>query len=246
MAINTESTGNESKNFISKVMYPGNQTVKINGLKLLPGYKDKELNLILNVETEPIDEPGFEGFLIDKDDEKKGRHKGQVGSVKFSKWAYGNSKYENGQWVDQSTDADPTGYRDGRIWADIKRIITEAGKLDWCQKHPSFDTIEDLVDQFNKDNPVKDLWFEMSIGAREYYSKDNYKRQDLFLIKANKPYKNFKLKGNNLTELVRFDANNKDHLVPAKDVVSSETKTTEEIIAEQPVVTQPKIDTLPF
>ena len=253
--IDLTKASEDNKQFISKVIYPGNQVLKINSFKLMPGYGQGELHLVLNVETKPVEEPGFEGFLIDKEDESKGRHKGQVGSIKFQQFAFKNAKWDDATrtWVDQGADMT---YRDSQIYSrGILPLLKEAGATDWTQKNTSFETIEELVNKLNKDNPLKDKWFEFAVGAREYYSKEGYKRQDLFLIKATKPYKNFKLENNALTEVIKYNASDPKHLIPAKDVVSSDVKDTSitpNTGTEAPkaptinVVEQPKEDELPF
>jgi hypothetical protein len=72
---------------MAKTIAPGNHVLKINSVELedfrfIEGAK----HLILHVETAPIE--GFEGFLLDKDDESKGRFEGQIGRVKASQYAY--------------------------------------------------------------------------------------------------------------------------------------------------------------
>ena len=75
MALSTTDLGTGGTGSgMAKTIAPGNHILKINSIELadfsfLPGAK----HLILNVETTPIE--GFDGFLIDKDDETKGRIK---------------------------------------------------------------------------------------------------------------------------------------------------------------------------
>jgi len=67
---------------VQKVIQPGNNTCKINNVKLetVP-YKKDAYHVVMNCEGPDMGKE-FEGFLIKKEDPSLGRHKGQVGKIK--------------------------------------------------------------------------------------------------------------------------------------------------------------------
>ena len=80
---------------LPKTLAPGNHLLKINSINLddysfIPGAK----HLMMHVEGEPID--GFQGFLVDKDDESKGHYAGQIGRVKASQYAFADGETKTG------------------------------------------------------------------------------------------------------------------------------------------------------
>lgn len=243
--ISTTVTENEKKEFIPKTITPGNQVVKITGVHFYKGYKDEELNVVLDVEGEPLAEP-FEGFLINKDKPELGRHAGQVGRVKLQRNAFNNKEYVNGQWVDstKNTPAAPTACRDGKIVYAFNMLFKECGKK-LSDLGESFENWQEFEEIFNKKNPLKDIWFEMAIGAREYYNKENYKNYDLFILPRTNTEKAYKLADNTLVDIVHFSWDNPKHFYPAKEVVM--TSTTGEVTPPPaPQLDQPAEDTLPF
>lgn len=247
--ISTEVTEEEVKSFIPKTIAPGNHVVKINGIRLRDGYQKDEKHVILDVETKPIE--GFEGFLIDKDKPELGRHEGQTGQVKLQQFAFNNKEYVNGQWVESSknTEKEPTKLLDERIVRAINRIFLEAGKK-LSDIGKEFNTKEEMIDTLNKKNPFKDMWFEMAIGATEYFNKDNYKQYDLFLCPNEYGQKgiaktNIKLESNELVETVKYDVNNPKHFRPAKEKIMTDDK-GDIVLPEAPKIEQPQSDGLPF
>lgn len=247
--ISTEVTEEEVKSFIPKTIVPGNVVVKINGIKLKDGYQKEEKHVILDVETKPIE--GFEGFLIDKDKPELGRHEGQVGQVKLQQFAFNNKEYVNGQWVasQKNTEKEPTKLLDERIVKAINRIFLEAGKK-LSDIGKEFNNIDEMIDTLNKKNPFKDMWFEMAVGATEYFNKDNYKQYDLFLCpnvfgKSGISQTNIRLEQNTLIESVKYDVNNPKHFKPAKEKIMTDEKGDVKP-PEIPSVPQPESDGLPF
>lgn len=170
MPISTSAT----KRGISKIIEAGNHVVKINGISLFqPPFmeQDKGYYLRIEVETEPVEDENFEGFLIDKDDASKGRHKGQTGNIDVSRWGY-KWKTKNGKDIN----------RDQMIVNDIN-LICDAIESDWMPKHDGkFETIEQLVLSLNKDKPFKDKWIYVCIGGKGRMSPEGYPRYNLFLV----------------------------------------------------------------
>lgn len=193
----------------SKTITPGRVTAKINSVILEENrFKPGSYHLILNLETEDMGSD-FEGFLINKDNPELGRHKGQVGRVKTSEWAYADGETKSGTQVSRDMD----------ILRAIKTMCTEMGILEWYdaqdEKH---ETIEELVAAFNSDAPFKDRWMDYCIAGREYMSKQGYLKYDLYLPKFSKgtaPYATL----DNESKLIQFD--------PAVHIKKTEVKPVE-------------------
>ena len=93
MGLSTTDLGTGSGG--AKTIAPGNHVLKINSLELEDfRFIESAYHLILHVETEPI--AGFEGFMIDKDDESKGHYEGQIGRVKASQYAFADGLTKSG------------------------------------------------------------------------------------------------------------------------------------------------------
>lgn len=167
--LSTEKT----KRSLPKIIEPGNHTVKINSIKLYqPPFleADKGYYLRLEIETEPINDDNFEGFLIDKDNAQKGRYKGQIGSVDVSKFPY-KWKTKDGRDIN----------RDQKIVNAIN-MICDAVETDWMPQHNNqFDTIEELVNMLNRDKPFKDKWLHVCIAGKGRLSPEGYTRYNLYL-----------------------------------------------------------------
>ena len=102
MALSTTDLGTAGSG-LPKTITPGNHVLKINSIELeefkfIPG----AYHLMLHVETAPIE--GFEGFLIDKDDESKGHYAGQIGRVKASQYAFADGETKSGIKIQQLSD----------------------------------------------------------------------------------------------------------------------------------------------
>ena len=179
----------------SKTIAPGQITAKINSVVLEENrFKPGSYHLILNLESEDMG-PEFEGFMLNKDNPELGRHKGQVGKVKTSEWAYSDGETKTGMQIS----------RDTEILRAIKNLCTSMGIMDWYdaqdEKH---ETIEELVAAFNSEAPFKDRWMEYCIAGREYLNKQGYTNYDLYLPKFSKgvtPYATL----DNEEKLIKFD-----------------------------------------
>lgn len=175
MAIGTKDV-NVGGNGLAKTITPGNHKLKINSIiaedfKFIPG----ALQIILNVETEPIE--GFEGFMIDKDDESKGHYAGQIGRVKAGQYAFADGTTKSGVKI----------YRDNSILVFLKSICTTLDMLAWFDEQDNkHDTIEDFISAFNKTAPYKDKFMDFCIAGKEYEGKTGYTNYDLYLPKSSK------------------------------------------------------------
>jgi len=175
MAIGTKDV-NAGGNGLPKTITPGNHKLKINSLiaedfKFIPG----ALQIILNVETEPIE--GFEGFMIDKDNESLGHYAGQIGRVKAGQYAFADGTTKSGVKI----------YRDNSILVFLKSICTTLDMLAWFDEQDNkHDTIEDFISAFNTTAPYKDKFMDFCIAGKEYEGKTGYTNYDLYLPKSSR------------------------------------------------------------
>jgi len=159
---------------VSKTFQPGNTLAKIRAVRLDEfKFRENAYHLILDMEGPDLG-ADFEGFFIDKDNESLGRHKGQVGQVKASEWAYSDGETKSGIPVS----------RDIEILKFLKSLCKALDIEDWLEKNDSkHDTIEAYIKAFNKDKPFKDKFIEYCIGGKEYVNRGGYTNYDLFLPK---------------------------------------------------------------
>ena len=167
---------NAGGNGLPKTISPGNHKLKINSIMLEDfQFIDGAKHLILNVETEPIE--GFEGFMIDKDDESKGRHAGQIGRIKASQYAFADGQTKSGIQIQ----------RDRSILIFLQNLCKSLGINDWfLDQDGQHECIEDFISAFNKTAPFKDVYLEFCVAGKEYTGKSGYTNYDLFLPKADK------------------------------------------------------------
>jgi hypothetical protein len=175
MAIGTKDV-NAGGNGLPKTITPGNHKLKINSLiaedfKFIPG----ALQIILNVETEPIE--GFEGFMIDKDNESLGHYAGQIGRIKAGQYAFADGTTKSGVKI----------YRDNSILVFLNSICTTLDMLAWFDEQDNkHDTIEDFISAFNTTAPYKDKFMDFCIAGKEYEGKTGYTNYDLYLPKSSR------------------------------------------------------------
>jgi hypothetical protein len=159
-----------------KTIAPGNLVLKINSLVLEDfRFLDNAYHLILNVETEPI--AGFEGFMIDKDDESKGHYEGQIGRVKASQYAFADGETKSGIKIQ----------RDRSILIFLQNLSKTLGFNEWfVGENDKHKTIEDFVNAFNKEGLFQDKYLEFCVAGKEYLNKSGYTNYDMYLAKAEK------------------------------------------------------------
>ena len=168
---------------LPKLLQPGNAVCTINSVEL-EAFKFKEggYHLVLSLEGPDLGS-SFEGFFIDKNDEAKGRHKGQVGQVKAGEWAFADGTTKSGIEVS----------RDAEILKFVKSLCVALGITDWLDaQDDKHETIESLILAFNKEKPFAGKAMEYCIGGKEYVSKQGgYTNHELFLpkfIKGGAPF----------------------------------------------------------
>ena len=158
---------------IRKELEPGNKVLKINSITLdkVPWGAD-EWYLNINTESEPLGEE-FEGFFIDNNDHSKGQYLGQTGRIRASGFTFGD-KTVNGREFK----------RDDGILKCLKNLFSAMGEqayIDSIEK----ETVEQIIDQLNKDQVWKDKWYNVCIGGK-MYMKDGFVKYDLNLPQFSK------------------------------------------------------------
>lgn len=177
MALDTKNIKGGGDGGVPKTIHPGNHKCKVNSVHLEEfKFKPGSYHIILGLETEDKG-PDFEGFMIDKNNESLGRHKGQVGKVKSTEWAYADGTTKSGVEIS----------RDGEILKFMKNFCTALGINKWLEDQDGkHDTIEQLVEAFGKEKPFADKFIDFCIGGKEYTNKNGYTDHDLFLPKYSK------------------------------------------------------------
>lgn len=206
---------------LPKIIEPGNHVLKINAVRLEQREfmeSDNGYYLILDTETKPID--GFEGFLIDKDNEDGPRYKGQIGSIKTNRYYYRDGQTKSGIVIK----------RDMEILKQIKYICIAADCLSWFDEADGkYDTIEEFVEAFNKAGLFKDKWFNFCVGGKEFERKNNYIGHDLFIPKLTRGKVGFEPVDAKPSKVLTFDPDNKDHLIKLDHRVINEFSGGEDI-----------------
>lgn len=174
MGLSTKDLVNEGGSGMPKTIAPGNHTLKINSISLEDfQFIDGAKHLILHVETEPIE--GFEGFLVDKDDEGKGKYQGQIGRVKASQYAFADGQTKSGIKIQ----------RDRSLMMFLANLSKGAGIMQWFEEQDNkFNTIEEFVKNFSDNAPIKDVLLDFCIAGKEYENKGGYTAYDMWLPKA--------------------------------------------------------------
>ena len=175
MGLSTTDLGNGGDG-LPKTIAPGNHVLKINSVELEDfKFIEGAAHLMLHVETHPIE--GFEGFLLDKDDESKGRYNGQIGRVKASQYAFADGATKSGIKIQ----------KDRSILIFLQNLSKTLGINDWfIEQDGKHDTIEDFVLAFNKTAPFKDKYLEFCVACKEYVDKKGYTNYDMYLPKSEK------------------------------------------------------------
>lgn len=175
MKLSTTDLGNGGTG-MPKTIAPGNHTLKINSIVLEDfQFIQDAKHLVLNVETKPI--PDFEGFMIDKDDESKGHYAGQIGRIKASQYAFADGETKSGIKIQ----------RDRSIMMFLKNLCQSLNLNDWFLAQDNMhDTIEDLINEFNKTAPFHDIYLDFCVAGKEYLNKAGYTNYDMYLPKAEK------------------------------------------------------------
>jgi hypothetical protein len=194
---------------LPKSFSPGNHTAKINSISLRwPEYLkkkgEKAYEVVLDLETRPIGD-SFEGWLVDKEQKDGPRVLGQTARVKTRKWPY-----KDGSWTGNGKTIKFDMVLD--ILKVIQLLEEEAGSTFLKDTSDKFDTIEEIVEAFNKAQPFKDIYFKWCVGGEEEVSEEGFSKYYMFLPKFEKGYKLF------------ANENNAQHILPYDKALHVESK----------------------
>ena len=175
--LNTKDIKGAGEGGVSKTLKPGNHKCKLNSISLEEfKFKPGSYHIVLNLEGPDLGKD-FEGFFINKDNESLGRHKGQVGKVKASEWAYADGETKTGVKIE----------RDAEILKFLKSYCMALGCHEWLvDQDDKHETIESLFLAFDQEKPYKDKVIDYCICGKEYTNKGGYSDFELFLPKYNK------------------------------------------------------------
>jgi len=173
--INTKEINVGNDGALPKSLSPGNHTCKINSVIIEPNkFKEGGFYILLNMETKPIE--GFEGFLIDRNDESKGRYAGQIGRVKSALYGYEDGTTKGGTAVK----------RDDGMLKFLKKLCIALGIQQWLDDQSGkHETVESLFAAFETERPFADIYLDYCVGGKEYM-KNNYVNYELFLPASSK------------------------------------------------------------
>ena len=177
MALKTKDIKAQGEGGLSKTLRPGNETCKLNGITLEENkYKENSVYIMLHLEGPDLGED-FQGFWLNKDDQSLGRHKGQVGKVKSSEWAFADAETKSGVKIS----------RDAEMLKFIKNLCIELDCVKWLDSQDDkHDTIESLIEAFNNDKPFEGKTINFCLAGKEYTNNAGYKGYDLYLPKYSK------------------------------------------------------------
>lgn len=198
-------------NFIPKNIEPGNVKAKMLEIELdQPAFlqKDNAYFIVMHLETEkPSDD--FVGFHTVFDDENSPTFEGQTAKVKSSRWSYRDSTTNSGIEIE----------RDQEILKFIKNLCEAFGCEDWWNATDmKYETVEDLVADFNKEKPFEGVFINWCIGGRQYQKQNGYKAWDLHLPKFSKDGIPFEALDTPLSRLLKFDAEKYTEITEPKPV----------------------------
>jgi len=170
-----KSIGSQS---IPKTIQPSNCIAKVVDIKLeVPVYDSNAYNLVLSLETLPIEDEGFEGFFIDKDNPELGHHKGQVGKVNVSPFAFTDYTSKEGVVLKKEQSV----FRWLSIFAKeigVATLMSDAGVQG--------DTIEEYLENAKEYLVSDSKYYHFCVAGSEYENKAGYTQYRLYLPKADK------------------------------------------------------------
>jgi len=170
-----------AKTATPKTLQPGNTKITIRKIFLEEFPYSKAEGISYNLKLECVGEDlgeSFVGFFIDKDKESLGRHKGQVGTIRATQWAF-EDKIIAARDINIS--------RDVEIVKFLTNLAAATGCQAWMKENDGvFGTIEEFVNAFNAEAPYKEVVLDVCLSGKEYENKGGYTNHDLFFPKFSK------------------------------------------------------------
>ena len=214
---------------VSKSIAPGNIVAKVNSVELdQPQFLVKEDGYFLkmNLETKkPSDD--FVGFHTQWDDKNSPTYEGQIGSVKQNSWPYKDSKTPSGVEID----------RDEELMRALMSIALSSGLKEWWDDSDGkYDTIEEMVDDLNKELKKVKNYVNICVAGRQYMNKKGYKTWDLFMAKKESGFVSIQAEEDEDTKILIFNRDEHcDYLANQgsdSDEVADESEDTDNSIDE--------------
>jgi hypothetical protein len=193
---------------VKKTLSPGNIIARINDIQLVDGYNPGSKHLVLHLESEPV-EGDFEGFLIDKDNPSAGRYQGQVGRVKYSRYAFEDGTTKSGYKKDRNIDC-------ARAILELAKALSVAPQVNEIVVNIPDNRDMELTEFVKQARAIliRAGYMNFCIGGREWTNKNGYTEYDLFL-----PYEKGKIafeKTDLVTgKLLSYDADK--HIIAQKE-----------------------------
>lgn len=180
-----------------KTLSPGNYTVRIYDMELVPGptYLQDSYHIILHVEG-PALGPEFDGFLKDPNNPGGPKFAGQVGKVKMGHYAFADTTTKNGNKISR----DQTMLRAIdmlSVACDVQEQVKSIDASDW----------DDMIRQVKR--VVIGRSVSICLGSRLYTNKSGYKDHQLFLPRPDGGKLPLTKVGD--PNILVYDANNPDH-----------------------------------
>ena len=204
--LSTKNIKTDGDGGVSKTLDPGTNLCKINNVTLAEfTFKPGSYNVMLHLEGEDLGQD-FEGFFIDKDRPELGRHKGKVGTVKATEWAFADGETKSGVPVS----------RDKEMLKFLKQLCVSTGCTAWLDaQDDKHDTIESLYAAFGKDKPYGENFYRFCIAGKEYTNRGGYKAYELFLPKYSKDGVPIEKDDVQISKLIKY--NPEDHIRRKKE-----------------------------
>jgi hypothetical protein len=165
---------------LPKSFGPGNQIAKINNISIrVPKFvlqgEPVQYEIVLDLETEPLGE-AFEGWLIDKDNPSEGSFLGQTGRIKSKKWPY-----KDGTWKNPATGKVVTFDYTDDILKFIQQLEDACGTDFLKRTSGKFQTLEDLVDNFNTEKSFEGIFLRWCVAADVEMKADGHPEYHMYL-----------------------------------------------------------------
>lgn len=185
-----------------KNLAPGNHTVTVTNIAVeeFP-FKPGALHILVYVEGPAIEEEGFQGWQLDRNDPSKGHHKGQTARVKAGEYAFADGLTKGGREV--SRDADMLRF--------LKNLCLELDCVKWFEDQDGkHSTIQSLVEALSNDKPFKGKEMNVCLAGKEYLNKAGYTDFDLYFPKFSKAGNPFESVSKPVSKIIQF--NEKEHI----------------------------------
>lgn len=212
----------------SKIIRTGTLEATVHKISILETEYTKSKGgffIILHMESKPVEEAGFEGLFIDKNDPAKGRYKGQIGRVKASQFAFVDNNW---------------GSKEDWAKTFIKTLCINMGAKSFFTENEHLNYLE-LIEKINDEAVFSGKYTWFCVGASKYFVKDDeYAKYDLFLPIADKANKKYPISFNT-DSLLKYDSSK--HLIERDKLKRTESFNSPENGKNEGAI---PIDDLPF